>query len=64
MKDPIVEEIHRIRAEISAAHGDDLHRIIEHARRRQGANGRRVVSFDPADGNRQPGVLREDPPIG
>jgi hypothetical protein len=62
MNDPIVEEVRRIRAAIAAEHGDDLHRIFEDARRRQGAEGRRVVSFDSADRNEQSGAVREEPP--
>jgi hypothetical protein len=38
MNDPIVEEVRRARATIAARHGDDLHRIAEDARRRQGAD--------------------------
>ncbi len=49
MSDPIVEEIRRIRSEIAAEHGNDLPRIFEAARRQQGAEGRRVLSFDAAD---------------
>ena len=62
MNDPIVEEVRRIRAEIAAEHGNDLHRLFEDARRRQGAEGRRVVSFDPADTTEPTGVVREEPP--
>ena len=62
MNDPIVEEVRRIRAEIAAEHGNDLHRLFEDARRRQGAEGRRVVSFDPADASEPSCVVREEPP--
>ena len=62
MNDPIVEEVRRIRAEIAAEHGTDLHRLFEDARRRQGAEGRRVVSFDPADTAEPSCVVREEPP--
>ena len=62
MNDPIVEEVRRIRAEIAAEHGNDLHRLFEDARRRQGAEGRRVVSFDPADTMEPTCVVREEPP--
>ena len=62
MNDPIVEEVRRIRAEIAAEHGNDLHRLFEDARRRQGAEGRRVVSFDPADAAEPACVVREEPP--
>lgn len=62
MTDPIVEEVRRIRAEIAAEHGNDLHRIFEAARRRQGADGRRVVSFEPAGRIEPSSVVREEPP--
>ncbi len=61
MNDPIVEEVRRIRAEIAAEHGNDLHRIFEDARRRQGAEGRRVVSFDTAECDDQSCIVREEP---
>ena len=62
MKDPIVEEVRRIRAEIAAEHGNDLHRLFEDARSRQGSDGRRVVSYDPADAGEPTCVVREEPP--
>ena len=63
MTDPIVEEVRRIRAEIAAQHGDDLHRIFADARRREGAGGRRVVSFEPVPSVKTC-TVREDPPTG
>ena len=62
MNDPIVEEVRRIRAQIAAEHGHDLHRIFEDARRREGAEGRRVISFDEATRDGQSCVVREEPP--
>ena len=62
MNDPIVDEVRRIRAEIATAHGNDLHRIFEDARRRQGAEGRRVISFEAADHDQQSCIVREEPP--
>ena len=62
MNDPIVEEVRRIRAQIAAEHGNDLHRVFEDARRRQGAEGRRVISFDKATHDGQSCVVREEPP--
>ena len=62
MNDPIVEEVRRIRARIAAEHGNDLHRIFEDARRREGAEGRRVISFEQAKCDESSSVLREDPP--
>ena len=58
MNDPIVEEVRRIRGE----HGKDLPRIFEAARRQQGAEGRRVISFDAADREEQSCIVREEPP--
>jgi hypothetical protein len=46
-KDPIVEELHRMREEQAARFGNDLHAICEDARRRQGQDGRRVVPASP-----------------
>ena len=62
MNDPIVEEVRRIRARIAEEHGNDLHRIFEDARRRQGAEGRRVISFDKATRDGPSCVVREEPP--
>ena len=62
MNDPIVEEVRRIRAQIAEEHGNDLHRIFEDARRREGAEGRRVISFDKATRDGQSCVVREEPP--
>ena len=62
MNDPIVEEVRRIRTQIAEEHGNDLHRIFEDARRREGAEGRRVISFDKATRDGQPCVVREEPP--
>jgi hypothetical protein len=44
MTDPIVEEVRRVRAEIAARNGNDLRRIFEDARSREGSQGRAVVS--------------------
>ena len=62
MSDPIVEEIRRIRSEIAAEHGNDLPRIFEAARRQQGAEGRRVLSFDAAEREAHSCIAREEPP--
>lgn len=61
MNDPIVEEVRRIRAAIAAEHGNDLHRIFEDARRREGAEGHQVISFEQAPCHEQPTVVREPP---
>ena len=44
-KDPIVEEVRAIRAKIAAEHGNDLDAIIRALKRKQGADGRRVVDL-------------------
>jgi hypothetical protein len=46
-EDPIIKNIHRIRVEYAERYGNDLHRIFEAARKKQGADGRRVVSAIP-----------------
>jgi len=45
--DPIVEEVHAIRAQLAEANGGDLHRIAEHFRAAQQRYSARVVSFAP-----------------
>ena len=44
-KDPIVEEVRAIRAAIAAEHGNDLSAIIQALKRKEGADGRRVVDL-------------------
>lgn len=61
MNDSIVEEVRRIRAEIAARNGNDLRRIFEAARSREGADGRRVVTYHPADAAEPTGTMREEP---
>ena len=48
-KDPIVEEVHAIREEISKEAGDDLDRILEAAKERQhtSENDHDVVRLPP-----------------
>ena len=62
MNDPIIDEVRRARARIAAEHGNDIHRIFEAARKRQGADGRAVVSFEPAQHEFPSSILREEPP--
>ena len=45
--DPIVEEVHAIRARLAEAHGSDLHRIAEHFRVAQQRYAARIVSYPP-----------------
>lgn len=46
-KDPIVEEVRRIRDELAARFNYDIKSIVENARKEQKASGRKVVSFPP-----------------
>jgi len=46
-KDPIVEEVRRIRQEHSARYGHDIHRICEALRKRERESGRLLVNFGP-----------------
>jgi hypothetical protein len=43
--DQVLQEIWRIKDEQSAARGNDVHRLLAEARRRQKASGHHVVSF-------------------
>ncbi len=45
MDDPIIEEIHRTGEAIARCFGNDLHAICDDARRRQAADGRKVVDL-------------------
>lgn len=62
MNDHIVDEVRRIRAEIAARNGNDLRRIFEDARKREGSDGHRVVSYEPSDTVEPDCVVREEPP--
>jgi hypothetical protein len=44
-KDPIVDEVRAIRAAIAEEQGNDLKRIVAAFRRKEGADGRRVVDL-------------------
>jgi len=44
-KDPIVEEVRRVRLQQAAKHGFDVNAILSAAKKRQRRSGRRVVSF-------------------
>lgn len=46
-KDPIVEEIHAVREEIARAADYDLEKMLEAARKRQGAAGVQAVRLPP-----------------
>jgi len=45
--DPIVEEIHKIRQEMAAEHGNDLQALGRYFMERQQAHADRLVSFPP-----------------
>jgi len=44
-KDPIVDEVRRIREKQAAKHGFDISAILSAAKKRQRRSGRKVVSF-------------------
>jgi len=44
-RDPIIDEVRAHRTAIAQEHGNDLKAIIAALKRKQGADGRRVVSF-------------------
>jgi hypothetical protein len=44
-RDPIVEEVRAIRAAIAKEHGNDLRALARALRRKEGADGRRVIDF-------------------
>ena len=44
-KDPIVDQVRAARAAIAVEHGNDLKKIIAAFRRKEGADGRRVVDL-------------------
>ena len=44
-RDPIVEEVRAVRAAIAKEHGNDLKALARALRRKEGADGRRVVDF-------------------
>lgn len=46
-EDPIVEETHRIRREIAAQFGGDIHAFFEHLRDRERADDGEVVTLEP-----------------
>lgn len=46
-KDPIVEEIHTIREQLAAEHGNDLHNIVAHVKEVQQEHGDKIVSRPP-----------------
>jgi hypothetical protein len=57
-RDPIVDEIRAIRAAIAQEHGNDLKAIVAALKRREGADGRRVVSLAVAGTPRTPATRK------
>ena len=47
MKDPIVEEVRRVRKKIEADHGNDWDRLARYLTERQKASSAKVVSYPP-----------------
>jgi len=43
--DPVLEEIWRIKDELSASYGHDVHRLFDEARKREKLSGRCVVNL-------------------
>jgi len=48
-RDPIVDEVRAIRAAFAQEHGNNLKTIIAALKRREGADGRHVVSLAPSE---------------
>lgn len=46
-KDPIVEEVRRVREDLAAKHGFDIKAILAGAKKRQNRSRHKVVSFVP-----------------
>lgn len=47
MKDPIVEEVRRVRKKIEADHGNDWDGLARHLIEKQNASASKVVSYPP-----------------
>jgi hypothetical protein len=58
-RDPIIEELHKIREAYAERFGNDLHAIVADAVRTQGSDGRRVVRLAPRPVLKQPGCRSE-----
>jgi hypothetical protein len=52
--DPLLEEIWRIKDELSAARRHSVQRLFAEARRRQKESGRQIVDLSGADDKRTP----------
>jgi len=56
--DPVIDEIRRVRAEISAEFGHDIRRLVEHYINSQKRHGKRLVEppeREPGKGKPRPG---------
>ena len=47
MEDPVVEETHRVRSEIAAEFGGDIHKFFEYLRERERVSTGTVVTLRP-----------------
>jgi len=47
MNDPIVAETHRVREELAAEFGNDIHAFFEYLRQRERASDETVVTLEP-----------------
>lgn len=45
--DEILAEVRRIKEELAAAHGYDIHKMLDEARREQAQSGRRIIPPPP-----------------
>ena len=53
-RDPIVEETRKLREEYAAKFGNDRDAIFDDVERRQGMEGKRLVSLPPRKANHNP----------
>ena len=47
MTDSVIQEVRRIKEANAAKHGYNLQAMLEDMRRREGADGRKVLTLDP-----------------
>lgn len=52
-RDPIVEEVRTHRAALAKEHGNDLRALARALRRKEGADGRRVVDYSTKGGSKK-----------
>jgi hypothetical protein len=46
-EDAIIDEIHRVRGEIAAEFGNDVHALFEYLRKRERTDSKEVVTLQP-----------------